>query len=114
MRRACLLGLCCGLVWATPSARADQVPARYRPAINKGLAWLAGKQARDGHWEMPGREYPVSLTALAGMSFLMEGSTPSRGRYARTVRKAREWLVSQAQPNGLIGDPRSVGESHRP
>jgi hypothetical protein len=114
MRRAYLLGLCCGLIGAVPAARAEQVPARYRPAINKGLTWLAGQQARDGHWEIPGREYPVSLTALAGMSFLMEGSTASQGRYARTVRKARDWLVSQAQPNGLIADARNAAESMRP
>jgi hypothetical protein len=77
------------------------------------LAWLAAQQARDGHWETPGRGYPVSVTALAGMTFLMEGSTVAQGRYATQIRKARDWLLAQVQPDGLIADP-NTPEMFRP
>ena len=113
MLRFCLVGVCCGLAWVAPAARADPLPVKYRAAVRKGLAWLATQQARDGHWETPGRGYPVSVTALAGMSFLMEGSTTTQGRYARQIRKARDWLLAQAQPNGLIADP-NTSEMLRP
>lgn len=44
-------------------------------AIEKGLEYLKKTQAPDGHWEAQGGQYPTTLTALAGMAFLMEGST---------------------------------------
>lgn len=69
-----------------------------------GLRWLASTQSRLGSWEAGGR-YPAAMTALAGMALLAEGSTPSGGRYAPELRRAVDYLVVQARPNGLIGDP---------
>ncbi|MEO0531462.1 MAG: hypothetical protein AAF266_12935, partial [Planctomycetota bacterium] len=69
-----------------------------------GLRWLASTQSRLGSWEAGGR-YPTAMTALAGIAFLAEGSTPSGGQYAPELRRAVDYLVAQARPNGLIGDP---------
>lgn len=69
-----------------------------------GLRWLASTQSRLGSWEAGGR-YPTAMTALAGIALLAEGSTPSGGRYAPELRRAVDYLVAQARPNGLIGDP---------
>jgi len=30
-------------------ARADEIPAKYLPTINKGLEYLVSKQFKDGH-----------------------------------------------------------------
>jgi hypothetical protein len=46
------------------------------------------------------------MTAMAGIALLCEGSTATQGKYAPNVRRAVDYLLSQAQPNGLIGDPK--------
>lgn len=69
-----------------------------------GLRWLAAEQSRAGSWEAGGR-YPAAMTALSGIALMAEGSTPRGGQYAPELRKAVDYLVSQARPNGLIGDP---------
>jgi hypothetical protein len=42
------------------------------------------------------------MTALAGMAFLANGCTPSRGPYADQVRKCINFLVAQQDKTGLI------------
>lgn len=69
-----------------------------------GLRWLASRQSRLGSWDAGGR-YPAAMTALAGLALLSEGSTPTGGPYAGELRKAVDYLIAQARPNGLIGDP---------
>lgn len=108
MRPPSVLGaLACGLLVLTTSPAPAQVPARYKPAIKKGLDYLASSQnARTGSWEGTNGQYPVAMTGLAGMALLGEGSTVQQGKYAKNLRKARDWLITQAQPNGLITNPR--------
>ncbi len=117
MRSGTLLGAlaCVSLLLVVPSARADAgVPAKYRPTVKKALDWMASQQdRRDGHWEAPGGQYPVTMTALGGMALLGEGSTVREGKYAKNIRLARDWLMSRAQPNGMIGNPSIPGEAGR-
>ncbi len=84
-------------------------------AIEKGLEYLKKTQAQDGHWEAQGGQYPTTMTALAGMAFLMEGSTLKEGKYSDQVKKAVDWFLAAArqQPNGMIGDVRNPTESTR-
>ncbi len=72
-----------------------------------GLEWLAATQSRQGSWAANEGRYPTAITALAGTALLMEGSTTSQGRYAEPIRRAVDYLVTRARPNGLIGDPKS-------
>ncbi|MCZ2343682.1 MAG: terpene cyclase/mutase family protein [Bacteroidales bacterium] len=81
--------------------------------IDKGLDWLKRTQAPDGHWEAQGGQYPTSMTALAGMAMLMEGSTLREGKYSDNIQKAVNWFVARAQPNGLLGNPNNPTESSR-
>ncbi|REJ64974.1 MAG: hypothetical protein DWQ31_19770 [Planctomycetota bacterium] len=74
--------------------------------VNRGLAWLARRQSRDGRWSAAGGRYPTAMTALAGMALLCEGSTTTQGKYSKNISKAVSFLVRQSQDNGLIGDPR--------
>ncbi len=89
---------------------AEEVPPDCRKAIQKGLDWLAKQQQRDGHWEANGGQYPTTMTALAGMAMLMEGSTLRDGKYAAALRKAVDWLMERSQRNGLIGNPTNLSE----
>jgi hypothetical protein len=93
------------------TARAEDLPARQREAIDKGLEWLAKVQARDGHWGPEGRLRSTALTGRAGMALLMQGSTLRRGPYSEHLRKAVDWLVGNSQANGLLSDVNDRAEA---
>jgi len=107
------LAACLLLAAGAAPARADETPAEYRAAVNKGLEWLAKNQARDGHWEAFGGQYPVTMTALGGMALLMEGSTIREGKYKDHIRRAVDWLMARSMPNGQLGNPNIPGEAGR-
>ena len=73
-------------------------------AVIKGLDYLARMQAPNGSWQstQDGSSYPTAMTSLAGMAFLANGNTTSRGPYAESVRKAVRFVVAQQTPSGLI------------
>ncbi len=103
-------GLSCA---GTRVVRADELPAEYRGAVNRGLEWVAKQQQRDGHWEANGGQYPSAMTGLAGMVLLMEGSTLREGRYADNIRRAVDWLMERSQRNGLLANPNNGLEGGR-
>ena len=82
------------------------VNAPTQNAIKKGLDYLAKNQVEDGHFAVAdGDQYSVTMTSLAGMAFLANGNTPSRGAYAENVRRAERFVMESALPNGLICTP---------
>ena len=91
----------------------ELVTAKSLAAAEKGLEYLASKQASDG--AMAGTAdagaYPTAMTALAGMAFLAGGHTSTRGRYLEAVEGVVRFLVDQSQPSGLIA---AGGENGRP
>ena len=97
--------------------RGEDLPQEYRESVRKGLEWLARNQARDGHLEATGGQYPITMTSLGGMAFLMEGSTLREGKYRDNIRRAADFLMSRAQKggmnDGMIGNPNIPGESGR-
>lgn len=105
-----LLGL------APPAARRagaqakEVLPKHVTPealkAVTRGLDYLGAQQADDGSWITGGGQaYPVAMTGLAGTAFLAHGDSPTRGKYARHVQGAVEFLVRCATPTGLITGP---------
>jgi len=97
-------------------ARADEIPEKYKKAVEKGLDWLASKQHEKGFWGANGDQYPITMTGMAGMALLMEGSTVKEGKYAEHIRKAVEWLMDKSQDgarDGLIGDTSLPQEAGR-
>src|SRR5262245_34783947 len=116
MRFAISFGCIAALALGAPAFRdagADEQSAQHKEAVRKGLDWVAKAQARDGHWEATGGQYPTSMTGLAGMALLMEGSTLRDGRYSQNVRRAVDWLMERAQRNGLIGNVANPTEAGR-
>ena len=116
MRTISLAGtLIAGLTLLTlpGGARADEIPVEYRPTVQKGLEYLAKNQHKDGHWEAFGGQDPITMTGVCGMALLMEGSTMREGKYKDNIRHACDYLMSKAQPNGMIGSPNTPGESGR-
>lgn len=80
-------------------------------AIDRGLAYLARSQDRQGSWSNRSGygSYPVSMTSLAGLALLMDGNTTTQGRYAPQVDRATRYLLRSITPSGLIA--RSQHES---
>ncbi len=96
-----------------PAARAEEVSPEQRRAVQKGLAWLAKQQFKDGHWEALAGQYPMAMTGLGGMALLMEGSTLRQGRYQAHLRRATDYLLAQSKPSGMIGNRHDPGEASR-
>jgi len=112
-RTATLAAMALALVSATASAQEGKKKNDADPMIEKGLEWLKRNQAADGHWEAQGGQYPTTMTALAGMCMLMEGSTLREGKYSDNLVKAVNWFMARSQPNGLLGNPNNPTESSR-
>jgi hypothetical protein len=93
--------------------RPEWVTAEIERKIEAGVAYLVRTQNRDGSWNNMGGwgTYPTAMTSLAGTALLMTGSTPTQGPHSRAVRKAEEFLLRVAQPNGLIATPAEEGRS---
>jgi hypothetical protein len=102
---------------AVPAGRADEIPEEYRETVRKGLEYLVKIQQKDGHWGANGDQYPVSMTGLAGLALLMEGSTIREGKYALNIRRAADWLMERSMKDkardGLIGNPDHPTETGR-
>ncbi len=93
-----------GLLTCQPAMAAKQDP-KVQKVISRGLDWLASQQSRAGHWTANDGRYPTSMTALAGMALLAEGSTTTQGKYNKNIRGAVNYLLEHKRKNGLIGDP---------
>lgn len=101
MRGTCLwIPLLCGLLLVAP-ARGQQLeeitPASSR-ALDRGLAWLARNQGREGNWE----SNDVGLVGMGALAFLAAGHTPGRGKYGDVVEKALDYILKNAKPSGLL------------
>jgi hypothetical protein len=95
---------------------AEPIDEKHQKSIDKGLEWLKKTQQKDGTWSTGGQN-PVSMTAMAGLAMLCEGSTVSQGKYREEIRKAADWLMKRSMKgggrNGLIGNPDHPGETGR-
>ncbi len=103
--RTMFLTLACGMALeAVPVfAEGQRKDPKTEQAVTKALDYLAKTQRRQGYWEANSSQYRVAMTALAGTALLCEGSTTTTGRYADNIRRAVDYLVQSARPNGLIG-----------
>ncbi len=113
LARGAVVVAVCHAIAVSPVAAADGAPAGRLPdgitpqthnAIERGLAYLARAQARDGSWSNQGRygAYPVAMTSLAGLALLMDGNTTTQGRYAPHIDRAAKYMLRAAEPKGLI------------
>lgn len=116
MRGIVVIGLLLGLA-APTRAEEELLPKHITPAtvkaVKKALDFIASQQQQDGSFtnDRGGKTYPCAVTAMAGMAFLANGSTSTRGTYADQVRKVTTYLISQAHDDGLIANPAEAGYS---
>ncbi|MCC7290917.1 MAG: terpene cyclase/mutase family protein [Phycisphaerales bacterium] len=92
------------------SAAAGEFTPQSRAAIDKGLKWLADNQAQDGSFGSLSHYGPhVAITGLSGMAFILDGNTPTRGRYAPQVRRCLDFILSHTSESGLLAAETSHG-----
>ncbi|MEZ6050075.1 MAG: prenyltransferase/squalene oxidase repeat-containing protein [Planctomycetaceae bacterium] len=104
MRGSLLVALLTTLfVVPCPAAHAQGRDPKVDKAVTRALDYLAREQRRQGHWEANNGQYKVAMTALSGIALLSEGSTTTRGKYAKNISDAVNYLLDMSQPNGLIG-----------
>ena len=105
------------LGWLATSQNTSAAPKNkdVDACVERGLEYLRKNQAQDGHWEAQGGQYPTTMTALAGMCFLMEGSTLKEGKYSDQVQKAVNWFLAPARQSakGCLGNLQNPTESSR-
>lgn len=92
---------------ATGAVSADSIADKKKveESVVRGLEFLVREQRRQGYWEVGSGNYRIAMTALSGISLASEGSTTTRGKYARNISRAVDYLLDASQPNGLLGFP---------
>jgi len=97
---------------AEPSVAFTDITPKQDEAIEKGLAWLAKSQNRDGSWGSEGGSgtYTMAMTGLAGMALLSSGNSPGRGKYGPNVARAVQYVLKHQDRDGLITSPSNDGQ----
>jgi len=91
-----------------------EITPQQQLAVERGLAYLAGRQARNGGYGAGmayggGQGGHAGITGLAGLAFMAAGNLPSRGKYGENVQKLLEFLLASTQESGLISSDQSHG-----
>lgn len=98
--------LCCSafspLCAQDPALRfGGQIPPEVDLVYERGLEWLAQRQAQDGGWN--DGQQGSGVDGICLMAFLASGEDPNFGRWTQTVRKAvRHLLLVQEEKTGYL------------
>jgi prenyltransferase beta subunit len=97
---------CSNSLWASETSTPKTGNGKWDANIEKGLKWLASKQAKMGYW--PQKSYLTAITALAGTALICSGSTTTQGPYSKNIRRCVDFLLTRMDKReGLIGDRRN-------
>ncbi len=89
-------------VSTTPAV--EPLDSRSADAIGRALDWLAEHQRPDGGWQGTSGGN-TGVAAFAVMAFMSVGDLPQAGRYGPVAEKGIEYVLRNAQPDGLIVNP---------
>jgi prenyltransferase beta subunit len=87
---------------ATDSAAGAALMGPAKPAIDKGLAYLASQQTNDGALGETANGRNAAICALSGMAWLASGSTPGRGPYGEQLTRVSDYIVEHVEESGFI------------
>ncbi len=92
---------------SAPSDRVLTLTPPVRAAIDRALDHLAARQETDGGFA-GANGHNTGVVSLAILGYLSTGAVPGRGRHGLVVERGIDFILSQAQPNGLISNPRDT------
>ncbi len=81
----------------------DMVTPNCESAVERGLEYLAGRQAAEGYWGSGGYPANVAITSLAALAMMANGNQPNRGKYGVHVTRALKWVLDQGSKVGRVG-----------
>ena len=100
-----------GIAARPNQVRGDEITPQTQAAIERGLAYLASKQAKAGNdrgsWSAGSSG--AGITGLAGLALMSGGNLPGRGKYGDNVQLAVEYILRATQESGLIAADNSHG-----
>lgn len=84
----------------------ELVTVETTAAIERGLRFLANRQITSGQYRgafgTGGYAIGPAVTALAGLAFMCNGSTPYDGPYEANIRRCTEYLLRNTSERGYI------------
>ena len=78
--------------------------ASVRRMVRRGHVYLAGTQNNDGSFSVDrksqayAKSAPIAVTALACLSFMAGGNTPTRGEFRKPLKKGLDYLIGRCDP----------------
>ena len=80
------------------------VTPEVQRAVERGLAFLATTQNRDGSFGNNAYAGNVAVTALGGLALLAGGHHPGRGAFGQSIARAVQYVLTQEQrtPRGFL------------
>ncbi|MDB5305964.1 MAG: hypothetical protein JWO38_166 [Gemmataceae bacterium] len=87
--------------------RKERPRERYEDAVDRGLAYLAKTQSKDGSWAPEFADNRTTgghpaLTSFAVLAFLSAGHVPGEGKYGPVVDRGVRFVMDAQQRNGLF------------
>jgi prenyltransferase beta subunit len=96
----------------SPIVDPNLITQETQSAIDKGLQYLASTQAADGSFPDTRTGFGnVAITGLAGLALMAGGNQPSRGKYAKHVARAADYVAdrgARASKTGYLNNALDV------
>ncbi len=95
------------LIPGSDSEYVNHVTAETQRAVERGLAFLANTQNRDGSFgDSPLFHGNLAVTSLAGLALMAGGHLPGRGAFGNGVLRALQFVLSKEQksPPGFLSN----------
>ena len=87
----------------------DLILPGTKEAIDRGLHWLATRQAEDGAFGVSGYSRNVAVCSLAAMAMISSGAAPGLGAYGEAIDRVIDYVFTHAREDGLISvDPQAT------
>jgi prenyltransferase beta subunit len=83
---------------ADEDVKVAELSPQAEAAIDKALTYIVKTQGADGSWG--GTQYPVAITALSLMAFMVKGNFPDKGPYGEAMSKGLDYLLKESKKGG--------------